>query len=42
MLTWPAKLDVRPAVVPLRLEHGNEALAAMMHATENGSSVIVL
>jgi propanol-preferring alcohol dehydrogenase len=35
------ELRIRPAVVPFLLEQANEALAAVKHETENGSSVIV-
>jgi len=35
------ELRIRPAVVPFPLERANDALAAVKHETENGSSVIV-
>ena len=35
-------IDFSPSVVTFPLEHANEALAAVKHETENGSSVIVL
>jgi propanol-preferring alcohol dehydrogenase len=36
------EIDFNPPVVTFPLEHANEALAAVKHETENGSSVIVL
>jgi propanol-preferring alcohol dehydrogenase len=36
------EIDFNPSVVTFPLEHANEALAAVKHETENGSSVIVL
>jgi alcohol dehydrogenase, propanol-preferring len=41
-ITLARDLDFRPTVVTFPLEHANEALAAVKHETENGSSVIVL
>ena len=35
-------IDFSPSVVTFPLEHANEALAAVKHETENGSSVILL
>ncbi|MGO9435552.1 MAG: zinc-dependent alcohol dehydrogenase family protein [Terracidiphilus sp.] len=35
-------IDFNPSAVTFPLEHANEALAAVKHETENGSSVIVL
>jgi propanol-preferring alcohol dehydrogenase len=36
------EIDFNPSVATFPLEHANEALAAVKHETENGSSVIVL
>ena len=36
------ELTIRPSVIAFPLERANEALAAVKHETENGSSVIVL
>lgn len=35
-------LRIRPAIVPFSLDRANQALAAVQHETEDGSSVIVL